>query len=754
MNRTLAAVAALLMAGACSRTVEQRKVEFFESGNRYFAAAQYAEAVIQFRNAVQLDSRFGRARFRLAESHALLGNHSEAANEYIRAADVLPDSIDVQLKAGEYLLAVGRPNDALARADAALKLSPNHVEAHILRGTALAGEKHFDQAISEIEEAIRLDPERGHSYAQLGVVQSARGRATEAENAFRAAVKLAPRDARSHLALATFLWTAGRLAEAEQSFVAAWHLNPKDAQTNRVLAIFSLVTERTAEAEKYLRQLVETAPGLSTEFALTDYYLATGRTREAIDRLQKLVSESPDVPEPKERLARAYAATGDRSKAEALVDEILRQDPRNPGAQLLKGRVLAEGGHPAEALQRVQQAVQADPKSIEAQYALGQLHAARGDVAAAEKAFNEVLRLNPRAAAAHVQISRLQLLAGNINASVRAAEDATKNFPDSLDTRLALVRSLLASNQQDRAEREIAKLLQQYPEASAVHAQSGVLAAARKDFSSSRTKFQRALALDPDSLEALTGLVVLDLMAHDFSTAISRVQARLASKPAAELHVLIARVYAANSQLDLAEGHLRRAIELKPTLLPAYQTLGHLYVRQGKMEQARREFDTLAAQHTDPVAPLTMAGMILQSQGKEHDARKRYAEALARNPRAWVAANNLAWMYVERGENLDLALQYAQAASAAMPDAPEVLDTLGWVYYKKNLPTQAVPPLMRSAEKQPMNPLSHYRLGLAKSQTRDIAGAKAALRRALELQPDFPGADDARRRLAELDRAQ
>ena len=56
------------------------------------------------------------------------------------------------------------------------------------------------------------------------------------------------------------------------------------------------------------------------------------------------------------------------------------------------------------------------------------------------------------------------------------------------------------------------------------------------------------------------------------------------------------------------------------------------------------------------------------------------------DPRAAVAANNLAWMYASRGEQLDRALQLAQAAKAELPDDAAVSDTLAYVYIKKQLP--------------------------------------------------------------------
>jgi Flp pilus assembly protein TadD len=96
-------------------------------------------------------------------------------------------------------------------------------------------------------------------------------------------------------------------------------------------------------------------------------------------------------------------------------------------------------------------------------------------------------------------------------------------------------------------------------------------------------------------------------------------------------------------------------------------------------------------------------------------------------------------------------LQLAQAAKAELPDNPNVNDTLGFVYIKKQLPSLAVPPLRLAVDKAPGDPGFHYHLGLALAQAGDKSAARQALEQALRLKADFPGAADARRLLATLD---
>ena len=101
------------------------------------------------------------------------------------------------------------------------------------------------------------------------------------------------------------------------------------------------------------------------------------------------------------------------------------------------------------------------------------------------------------------------------------------------------------------------------------------------------------------------------------------------------------------------------------------------------------------------------------------------------------------------GEDLDSALQLALMATSASPDMPELMDTLGWVYYKKNLPLLALPQFSRSAEKAPENPVFHYHLGLAHLQAGDPVKGRSALERALQAKPDPATVAEIQRLLAE-----
>ena len=356
-----------------------------------------------------------------------------------------------------------------------------------------------------------------------------------------------------------------------------------------------------------------------------------------------------------------------------------------------------------------------------------------------------MLRLNPRAAAAQVRLAMIELQRNDLPSATQLAEQAVAAQPGNLTAQLVLARTLLARGDLDRATTVTRGLLEAAPQAAGVQSQAGMLALAKGDRAGARAAFEKALSLNDRLMEAALGSGRAGPPGEEAGS--SSRAGRAAPQEDAERQPGArprgADVVGDRRRLEgrgvPAPRHRRR-----PSNLDAYGLLAGLYVAQRKLDQAVAEFDKLAARQPGAVGPPTLAAMIVQGQGKEAEARRRYERLVASNPRAAVAANNLAWIYASRGEQLDKALQLAQTAKSELPDHPEVNDTLGFVYLKKQLPSLAIPPLRIAVEKVPGNPLFHYHLGLAYSQTGDKAEARRELEQALKLKADFDGADEAR----------
>src|SRR5664279_550832 len=81
----------------CSRDPNIRKQKYLESGQRYFDKGQYREAAIQFENAIQVDSRFVDAHYKLALTAMKLQQWPGAFQELATTIQLQPDQYAAHL---------------------------------------------------------------------------------------------------------------------------------------------------------------------------------------------------------------------------------------------------------------------------------------------------------------------------------------------------------------------------------------------------------------------------------------------------------------------------------------------------------------------------------------------------------------------------------------------------------------------------------------------------------------------------------
>ena len=746
--RSSVAVLSVAVLASCAKSPE----EHIKRGDQFVVEKKYSEAIIEYRAVLQKDAKNGEVRLKLGDVYAWLSDTRNAYREYVRAADTLPDNVDAQLKAGALLLMGNQFAEAKVRAENVLRKSPRHPGGLTLLGNALAGLNDMTGAFERLTQAIDADPNGGALYSNLGALQLARGDRQMAEASFKKAVRATPNAVSARVSLAHFYRSQGREVEAEATLKEAVHIDPQNVQVNSNLAELYVRTGRALQAEAPLKALADTLKNGPSQFALAEYYMRTNRAKEASAILDKLAGSKEHYALAKARLAALDYSQGRAAEAHKTLDEILKREPTNRTALLLKARLLFIEKKFDEALPFARAAATADSANAsDGYFVVAQIYLSKGRIEEALDALRQVLKLDPRSAPAQLALARLYAARGEKQPAIEFAQQAVAMAPADPDARLTLVRALLATGDTERAEKQIATLLAQFPKSALVHVQIGALYLARKDQPGARAAFTRALALDAASPEALAGLVTLDLGARNASAALGRVEARLRAAPDdGRAWYLAARAYALVGDVTRTEQALRKTLELDAGNAQAFGMLGDIFGMRGKIDEATHEFELWAEHQPKSIAAQTMVALLLEKQHKLADAKRRYERILEIDPHAAIAANNLAWLYAEAGGNLDLATDLAQRAKSQVPDQPAFNDTLGWIYYKKDLVEQAVPLFTQAIEKDGDTPLYHYHLGMAYAKQGEDSRAIASLKRALTLGAKFDEADEARRVVAEL----
>jgi tetratricopeptide (TPR) repeat protein len=78
------------------------------------------------------------------------------------------------------------------------------------------------------------------------------------------------------------------------------------------------------------------------------------------------------------------------------------------------------------------------------------------------------------------------------------------------------------------------------------------------------------------------------------------------------------------------------------------------------------------------------------------------------------------------------------------------MDTLGWIYYLKGQYPSAISELQKAAALDPQNPVVQYHLAMAYYKNNQAKEARDFLNKALKIDKDFEGSDEAKRILETL----
>lgn len=180
---------------------------------------------------------------------------------------------------------------------------------------------------------------------------------------------------------------------------------------------------------------------------------------------------------------------------------------------------------------------------------------------------------------------------------------------------------------------------------------------------------------------------------------------------------------------QLADRHFDEAIGTFTRLLPEapddstkgnlLSQIGEAYRYKGDFASAVNAMEQAAALLPNNAAVFTNLGLLYDAQGKLPEARRNYERAIAIDPNNPLVLNNLAYVLTETGGDLDLALTYARTAQQKLPNFNEVNDTIGWIYLKKGLISDAVGAFKILTDAQPDVAEFHYHYALALYQQDD-----------------------------------
>lgn len=700
------------------RAPEARRAFHLMRADGYFGRQQYREAVIEYRNVLQIEASHAHAIRHLGLAHYHLGRY-ELALEYLRRAEKRePENLEVRLKLATIYLLGQQAKAAREAAEFVLERDAHNLEALVVWAEAAVGGEQIQATIRRLETMRAGLGADARFHLALGRLGLRTGDSRRAELAFREAITAEPDSVIAHVALGDFYLAKQDAARAESLYGRASQLAPVDSPARIRYVDFLLATKRLEEAKRALTEITEKAP---------DHRLAWRR--------------------------RAEVALAEQNYEDCFraLDALLRKDAGDVAALLLRGRARLARRETAQAIQDLRQVLKLEPRLVAARYHLALAYLQAGNNHTARRELQETVSLAPGFTEARLRLAELNLRLGRIQPTIEDLERLVAKQPALAGGYRLLGSAYLAKGEAAKASEASRKLAAHAPQDPWGPYLLGVSLLAQGKRAEAAQHFEAALALAPGFVEPLAQLVALRVAERKLDAAISRISTQLnKAQTSARMHHLLGEIHAARGETKQAEEAYLKALQLDPNLVSGHLALGRLYAASGNYDGALAKIE--ASLKAGPEHPMLhmLAGVIQERKGDVPKAQRAYERALALNPRLAAAANNLAYLHLQPSGDKGRALELARAAREAAPHDPHISDTLGWALYHHGAYRTALGLLKESAGKLGDNAEVQYHLGMAAFKAGDRETARSALRVAVASPTKFTGREEAQRVLGEL----
>jgi tetratricopeptide (TPR) repeat protein len=615
--------------------------------------AQPNEAFLSFQKAVMLDAQNLEAHRRMAELLLMGGATQKAAEELTKILKKDPDDASAIGTLGAAYASAGDTNAALQLLERSFSLNAGDPQVAITLAELYNRLNRPDDARRTLIQSATRNSGQGDAWLALGRLEEQEGRPEAADSAYRSAVK-ADDSVRNNLRLAQYLQRAARLPEAE---AVLRRVDAKQPGQPSMLADFLLISGRADAATAAYAQ------GRPPREPLEGTLIA--RSIEA-----RVGSRDAASAQPQARAAR-----------ELLVQQQERLDPVT--RSVLQAEIaLVERDLPSAEV-HARAAVAAVPNSVPAWYVLGLVLKQSGRRADAKAAWNTAFQAEPGYVPTRLALAAENLDEGDLITAEEQVTPVVREEPANLSALVLYARVLEAQKRWDSAESIARRALEVDPSDPQIHVVLGNVHAGRKQFGDALVDYQRALALDSQSVPALEALMNLYKRGVLTRASIARME-NVASQPpaSAPLVEIAGRLYAERGLYADAARALQKSLVLDPRRSSAALALMQLSLRQNDTRGAAA-WAVTAFRGTVPAIAELVQGREAELRSERAKAINHYESALRLGEPSGAAANNLAWIYAQQGVRLDRALDLARRASELDPKNPAIWDTLGAVLLRR-----------------------------------------------------------------------
>lgn len=527
----------------------------------------------------------------------------------------------------------------------------------------------------------------------------------------------------------------------------------------------SLEGESAKAIEEYKLTLVYDPSSSQVRLRLAAEYVKAGLVSEAVEQCKAALETDPKHEDARLLLGGLYSALRMYDDAVAQYRLVQKLNPFNYEAPLFIGAILAEQHKYPEALATFTKITKdADaPNRHTAGYYIGRVKleesetkkaaAQKKEVAEAEASFKQALTWKPSYQDAVLALGNLYETTGRKEMTLSLYQNYQEKQGPSANVAEELSRLYIEKKDYAKAYEQFAIMEQADKTDVNVKAKMAFILIEQQRYVEAITRLEDVLAIEPSSDKIRFYLGAVFEETKDFAQAIQSFEKiPVGSTYFKEAVVHTSYLWKLQGNYDKAIATVEAGIQKDDSQPQFYALYGSLLDDTKQYDKAAKMLKSATAKFPEHAQLQFFYGSIQDRVGQKDASITTMKKVLTIDKDHVQALNFLAYAYADQGKNLDEAEKLVRHAATLQPGDAYIMDTLGWVLYKKGNMTEAIRQLEAAYKMQPEESVIAEHLGDAYYRSQMPEKAKKLYSRAAELDTNVAHADTLRSKVAAIDR--
>lgn len=634
--RTVLSIFIAALVSSPAQAADPKASRFYEDALARYEKKDLAGAVIQLKNALQLDKNMLAAQLLMGKVSLANGELPAAEAAFEEALRLGVNRAEIVVPLGQVYLLQGK-NETLLDRITTVDLPPAlQSDVLVMRSSAQSARGNQSTAEKMLEEARSVNPDSIGARVAQAMFFFRKGDIARATTISDEALKLAPKDPNVWNMQAALAHVRGNLPGALGSYTKAIDLNPQFVDARIARAGIYLDLKKTEEAIRDLDALDEVAPG-EPRAAYLRSLIAAGRGD--FDAAKKYLSQVVDLLDPvpaavlganRQMLflaGLAHYGLHNHEKATGYLTAYVRQFPGDPAATKILASMYLEQGNSTQVVTLLEPLLRANPNDPRALSLLGNAYMQERNFRKASELLDRAVKLVGGESEFRTDLGLSLIGTGKMDGGLDQLQAAFTKDPRQTRAALALATMHLRSKNSKRAQEVIEKLLKADAENLTAINLLGLAKFANGDRAGARRAYELVLSKDPGDQSAALNIARLDLAENKIDAAKQRLgKLLLANSSSVEAMIELALIEEKAGNQTEAIRWLEKARDDPRGTTVASNMLIEMLLRIGNRDRALNVAKETVSKYPENLSALANLARVQLAGGDRRLARQTLAD--------------------------------------------------------------------------------------------------------------------------------